>query len=79
MNMDYLFTNEFGENEITNDPNKGVPTSACYRLRFNMNDNGLDRVRANADYLVPNIREYSNDIDNSYYALHQEDFPYHSH
>jgi hypothetical protein len=67
MNMDYLFTNEFGENEITNDPNKGVPTSACYRLRINMNDNGLDRVRANADYLIPNIREYSNDIDKSYY------------
>ena len=70
MNMDYLFTNEFGENEITNDPNKGVPTSACYRLRFNMNDNGLDRVRANADYLVPNIREYNNEgviDDSSYY------------
>ena len=66
MNMDYLFTNEFGENEITNDPNKGVPTSGCYRFRFNMNDNGLERARANADYLVPNIREYSNDIDKSY-------------
>ena len=67
MNMDYVFTNEFGENEITNDPNKGIPTSACYRMRINMNDNGLDRVRANADYLIPNIREYSNDVDKSYY------------
>ena len=67
MNMDYVYTNEFGENEITNDPNKGVPTSACYRMRINLNDSGLERVRSNADYLLPNIREYSNDIDKSYY------------
>jgi hypothetical protein len=76
MNMDYLFTNEFGENEITNDPNKGVPTSACYRLRINMNDNGLDRARANADFLIPNIREYSSDIDKSYaWSLNWDDYP----
>jgi hypothetical protein len=58
MNMDYVITNEFGENEITNDPNKGIPTSGCYRFRFNLNDQGLARVRANADYLIPNVREY---------------------
>jgi hypothetical protein len=67
MNMDYVITNEFGENEITNDPNKGIPTSGCYRLRINLNDNDLSRVRLNADYLIPNIREYQNDIDSSYY------------
>ena len=67
MNMDYVTTNEFGENEITNDPNKGIPTSGCYRLRINLNDNDLSRVRLNADYLIPNIREYQNDIDSSYY------------
>jgi hypothetical protein len=67
MNMDYVITNEFGENEYTNDFNKGIATSACYRFRFNLNDNGLDRARANADFLVPNIREYDNDIDKSYY------------
>ena len=76
MNMDYVYTNEFGENEITNDPNKGVPTSACYRFRFNMNDNGLDRARANADFLLPNIREYSNEIDKSYaWSTNWEDYP----
>ena len=58
MNMDYVITNEFGENEITNDPNKGIPTSACYRFRFNLNDKSLERTRANADFLVPNIREF---------------------
>ena len=67
MNMDYVVTNEFGENEITNDPNKGIPTSGCYRLRINLNDNDLSRARLNADYLIPNIREYQNDIDSSYY------------
>jgi hypothetical protein len=58
MNMDYVITNEFGENEITNDPNKGIPTSACYRFRFNLNDTSLERTRTNADFLVPNIREF---------------------
>lgn len=58
MNMDYVFTNEFGDNEITNDTNKGVPTSACYRFRFSLDDSGNERVRKTASYLVPNIREY---------------------
>lgn len=62
MNMDYLYTNEFGENEYTNDPNKGIPTSACYRLRLSLNDAGLDRTRTLGDYLVPNIREYATHI-----------------
>ena len=68
--MDYVYTNEFGENVITNDPNKGVPTSGCYRFRINMNDNDLSRARANADFLIPNIREFtspSTEIDKSYY------------
>jgi hypothetical protein len=79
MNMDYVFTNEFGENEITNDPNKGVATSACYRLRYSVNNNGLDRVRAIGDFLLPNIREYgyydqSNNwqIDDKSYAFTTE-------
>jgi hypothetical protein len=65
--MDYVITNEFGENEYTNDFNKGIATSACYRFRFNLNDKGVERARNNADYLVPNIREFQNDIDSSYY------------
>ncbi len=54
MNMDYEFTNEFGENEYTNDPNKGIPTSGVYRFRITMKntDSGT------ASYLVPNIREF---------------------
>ncbi|MEY4572049.1 MAG: hypothetical protein RLZ10_1275 [Bacteroidota bacterium] len=76
MNMDYVFTNEFGENEITNDPNKGVATSACYRMRININDNDLSRVRMNADYLIPNIREYVGQVDKSYaWSLNWSDYP----
>lgn len=84
MNMDYLYTNEFGENEFTNDPSKGVPTSACYRLRIGIDDSGLARVRTNADYLLPNIREYDygNDLtksaekDKSYaFSTNIDDYP----
>lgn len=63
MNTEFLYTNEFGENEITNDPNKGVPTAACYRFRFTLDDSGNDRTRKTASYLVPNIREYQTSED----------------
>lgn len=76
MNMDYIYTNEFGENVITNDKNKGIPTSACYRFRVTMlNNKGSDKSSLGS-YLVPNIREYSNDIDKSYsFSLNWEDYP----
>lgn len=76
MNCEFLYTNEFGENEITNDPNKGLATSAFYRFRFSLNDSGLDRTRTNADYLIPNIREFSNDKDKSYaFSTDWNDYP----
>jgi hypothetical protein len=77
MNAEYLYTNEFGENEITNDPNKGVPTSACYRFRITMNNTQSNGSHSMASYLVPNIREYSNeDEDLSYnFSLNWEDYP----
>jgi len=76
MNMDYIFTNEFGENEITNDPNKGIPTSACYRIRISGKNETLGRVRSIGSYLLPNIREYTNDVDKSYaFSLNWDDYP----
>jgi hypothetical protein len=76
MNMDYLYTNEFGENDYTNDPNKGIPTSACYRLRLSLDDSGLDRVRTLGNYLVPNIREYSGETSASYaFSTDFADYP----
>jgi len=58
MNMEYVYTNEYGEREITNDTNKGIPTAACYRFRFSLEDGSVERVRQTGYYLVPNIREY---------------------
>jgi hypothetical protein len=76
MNLDYVFTNEFGENEITNDPNKGIPTSSCYRFRISGKNETLSRVRTVASYLVPNIREYTNDVDKSYaFSTNWTDYP----
>lgn len=76
MNMDYIITNEYGENEYTNDPNKGIPTSGCYRFRFSLNDSGNARIRKTASYLAPNIREYSTDEDGSYsFSTDYNDYP----
>jgi hypothetical protein len=76
MNSEYLYTNEFGENEITNDPTKGIPTTAFYRLRFGLNDAGLDRTITNAEYIVPNIREYTTQKDKSYaFSTDWDDYP----
>lgn len=57
MNMEYLYTNEFGEEEITNDPNKGIPTTTIARFKFGLNFQGAKIATAN--YLVPNIREFN--------------------
>lgn len=79
MNMDYLYTNEFGEQEYTNDSNKGIATSACYRFRFSLSNEGLERVRGNASYLVPNIREYDDFKDKSYsFSTNYDDYPQHA-
>ena len=76
MNTEYLYTNEFGENEITNDPNKGVPTAACYRFRFSLDDSGNARIRKSAAYLVPNIREYVGQEEQSYaFSTSWSDYP----
>lgn len=76
MNSEYIYTNEFGENEITNDPNKGVATAACYRFRFSLDDSGNERVRKSAAYLVPNIREYSGQEEQSYaFSTSWKDYP----
>ena len=40
MNIDYVYTNEFGETEVTSDKNKGIPTKCISRFRIGLNDNG---------------------------------------
>jgi len=67
MNLDYLITNEFGEQIISPDPTIGVPTSGKYRFKIKWkqsNELGGDVRRAY--FLVPNVREhgwYDSEID----------------
>ena len=61
MNMEYMHTNEFGEQEMTNDPNKGVPTTTVARFRASLsigNQTGTKGTEP-ANYLIPNIREFN--------------------
>ena len=59
MNLDYVITNEFGEQVLSNDPAKGIPTKGKYRFKFKWeNQEGLQNEFLRANYLVPNIKEY---------------------
>jgi hypothetical protein len=57
MNSEYVITNELGEQEITNDSNKGIPTTTISRFRFSLSTSKGKTTTAN--YLVPNIREFN--------------------
>jgi hypothetical protein len=59
MNLDYVITNEFGEQVISNDPKKGIPTKGKYRFKFKWeNQEGLQNEFLRANYLVPNVKEH---------------------
>ena len=59
MNLDFVTTNEFGEQVFSNDPNNGIPTKAKYRFKMQFqNEDGNNASILRADYLVPNIKEY---------------------
>ena len=59
MNMDYITTDEFGNEVLSNDPTIGIPTKGKYRFRLQyQNEDGINNDILRADYLVPNIREY---------------------
>jgi hypothetical protein len=64
MNRDYVITNEYGEQEITNETNKGIPTSTTARMRFSLNIDG--NKTTTAKYLVPNIREFNSNSNGSF-------------
>ena len=59
MNLDYIITDEFGEQIISLDPTVGIPTKGKYRFRIKyQNEAGLKNDIIRADYLIPNIREH---------------------
>jgi hypothetical protein len=54
MNLDYIYTDEFGNLIPTDDPNKGIPTRAKVRFRVKMTVTGGEgRLRTRASYLIP--------------------------
>jgi hypothetical protein len=59
MNLDYITTDEFGNQVISNDPKIGVPTKGKYRFKMKwVNEQGLSNTYVRASYLVPNIKEH---------------------
>ena len=66
MNLDYITTDEFGNQVISNDPSVGVPTKSKYRFKIKwQNETGNNNNFLRANYLVPNIREYGWDNTSS--------------
>jgi hypothetical protein len=65
MNLDYVTTNEFGEQVISNDPNVGIPTKGKYRFRIQyQNESGMANSIMRGDYLVPNVKEWGWSLNN---------------
>lgn len=59
MNLDYVTTNEFGEQILSNDPTVGIPTKGKYRFRIQyQNETGMENSVMRGDYLVPNLKEW---------------------
>ena len=60
MNLDYVITNEFGEQVISSDPKKGIPTRSKYRFKVKWNQSpsvSADPIKRGY-FLVPNVKEY---------------------
>jgi hypothetical protein len=59
MNLDYVTTNEFGEQILSNDPSVGIPTKGKYRFKVKwQNEQGLQNNFLRGNYLVPNVKEH---------------------
>jgi hypothetical protein len=59
MNLDFVYTNEFGERTFSNDPKKGVPTRARYRFKVKWEQPAtLTAPVKRGTFLVPNIKEW---------------------
>jgi len=58
MNRDYVFTNEFGQQVLSDDPSIGIPTKGKYRFKIKwQQSSNLNEDYKVGYYLVPNIRE----------------------
>lgn len=65
MNLDYVYTDEFGNQVLSNDPTVGVPTKAKYRFKIKWQQSkSLSEDYKRAYWIVPNIREKGWDSNN---------------
>ena len=59
MNLDYVYTDEFGMRQISPDGSKGVPTKGKYRFKVKWNQSTfLSEENKRGYFLVPNIKEW---------------------
>ena len=60
MNLDYVSTNEFGEQILSQDPTVGIPTKGKYRFKIKYSQpTSFETEEIRRGYfLVPNIKEY---------------------
>ena len=66
MNLDFIITNEFGEQIFSNDERKGIPTKAKYRFKVKWNQSpSLGEPIKRANFLIPNIKENGWDSNNA--------------
>ena len=75
MNLDYYITNEFGEQVLSPDPHKGIPTKGKYRfkVKWAQSPSGSAETKR-AYFLVPNIKQWG-DVQKSYaFSLNWDDY-----
>ena len=58
MNLDYIITNEFGDEIMSLDDSVGIPTRGKYRFRIGLDSSSVGGKRK-GKFLVPNIHEYN--------------------
>jgi len=67
MNLDYVITNEFGEQVLSNDPKKGIPTKGKYRFKVKWNQSpSLSENIKRGYFLIPNVKEWGWLSSNNY-------------
>ena len=70
MNLDYVITNEFGEQVISPDPKVGIPTKGKYRFKIKwVQGDTLSEPIKRGYFLVPNVREYWTDESDPFNSL----------
>lgn len=74
MNMNYVTTNEFGEQIISLDPTVGIPTTGKYRfkIKYDQPSTFLKKEIRRGYFLIPNVKEYGwqdSNIDPAYQKL----------